>query len=111
MARHIYVRYGSGQIFASKEIARAKRNGELVSARAFHCSDCASPASEYDHRDYNFPLAVEPVCRGCNRRRGFAIPKAWSFQEFREWFVSYGLFVGRWGRPELLDRVERHYFS
>ena len=28
------------------------------------------PAENYDHRDYALPLAVEPVCVGCNLRRG-----------------------------------------
>ena len=34
------------------------------------CSDCGKPATEYDHRDYEKPLAVEPVCHSCNLKRG-----------------------------------------
>ena len=37
------------------------------------CVDCGSQATDFDHRDYNKPLEVEPVCRGCNIRRGPAI--------------------------------------
>lgn len=37
------------------------------------CVDCGKPAHDYDHRDYNKPLDVDPVCRGCNIRRGPAI--------------------------------------
>ena len=37
------------------------------------CSDCSELATQYDHRDYRKPLKVEPVCCGCNKRRGVAI--------------------------------------
>ena len=39
------------------------------------CVDCGKPAHDLDHRDYNNPLEVVPVCRGCNIRRGPAIHK------------------------------------
>jgi len=34
------------------------------------CKDCGKPAQAYDHRDYRKPLMVEPVCHGCNTKRG-----------------------------------------
>lgn len=34
------------------------------------CVDCGAPATDYDHRDYNKPLDVDPVCRPCNYKRG-----------------------------------------
>jgi hypothetical protein len=34
------------------------------------CVDCGKPAKHYDHRDYAKPLDVDPVCVGCNIRRG-----------------------------------------
>ena len=34
------------------------------------CVDCGNPAVHYDHRDYDHPLEVEPVCQSCNIRRG-----------------------------------------
>jgi DNA-directed RNA polymerase subunit RPC12/RpoP len=37
------------------------------------CVDCGDRATCYDHRDYNKPIAVEPVCRTCNRLRGPAV--------------------------------------
>lgn len=37
------------------------------------CTDCRSPASQYDHRDYSRPLDVQPVCRNCNIKRGKGI--------------------------------------
>ena len=38
------------------------------------CVDCGNQARYYDHRDYNKPLDVEPVCHNCNYKRGPAIP-------------------------------------
>lgn len=58
---------------AHKAVAQARRAGLIASPRQYQCADCASPATEYDHRDYTKPLEVDPVCRGCNVRRGPAI--------------------------------------
>jgi hypothetical protein len=38
------------------------------------CVDCGAPAVFYDHRDYDKPFDVVPVCRSCNIRRGTAMP-------------------------------------
>ncbi len=38
------------------------------------CVDCEQPALAHDHRNYNRPLDVEPVCRSCNVKRGAATP-------------------------------------
>ena len=35
--------------------------------------DCGKQAHEYDHRDYDKPLEVEPTCKSCNSKRGPAI--------------------------------------
>ena len=48
--------------------------GILERADAHKCVDCGVPATCYDHRDYNKPLEVEPVCSKCNFHRGAAIP-------------------------------------
>lgn len=34
------------------------------------CVDCGDDATVYEHRDYSRPLDVQPVCRGCNTKRG-----------------------------------------
>jgi hypothetical protein len=34
------------------------------------CADCDQRAEVWDHRDYRYPFAVEPVCVGCNSARG-----------------------------------------
>lgn len=52
----------------------AVRVGFLPDPRDFLCVDCNRPAECYDHRDYNKPLEVEPVCRPCNSSRGAGIP-------------------------------------
>jgi hypothetical protein len=38
------------------------------------CVDCGAVARVYDHRDYNRPIHVVPVCSRCNKLRGHAKP-------------------------------------
>lgn len=52
----------------------AVRGGFLQDPRQLDCMDCGNPAECYDHRDYNKPLDVEPVCISCNGSRGAGIP-------------------------------------
>ena len=54
-------------------VAAAIRRGGLRPAKDFACVDCGAPARHYDHRDYNKPLEVEPVCVSCNLRRPPAV--------------------------------------
>ncbi len=84
-ARYMFSNYVSGRAAAASAVARARRRGELAPVSDFRCADCGIQATAYDHRDYNFPLRVEPVCHGCNCRRGPAIPKNWTLAEFWEW--------------------------
>lgn len=69
----IYDMNRSPQREAHYQVARAIRKGEIAHPSAFPCADCGGLAKEYDHRDYSAPLVVEPVCRGCNARRGRAV--------------------------------------
>lgn len=55
---------------AHREVAKAVREGLIPPASERICSDCCKPATEYDHRDYRYPLMVEPVCHSCNVKRG-----------------------------------------
>lgn len=77
LGAYLRSRFLSGGAWAQGQVAIARRKGLLPSPKTFTCADCGAPATEYDHRDYNLPLAVDPVCRGCNVRRGPAIPKRW----------------------------------
>ncbi len=52
----------------------AIRDGYLPKPSTLLCQDCGQPAQVYDHRDYNRPLDVEPVCHACNVKRGPAVP-------------------------------------
>lgn len=63
---------GHGQ--AQSAVHCAIRDGSLPSPRGLRCADCGCPAIEYEHRDYNRPLEVEPICRSCNLLRGPAKP-------------------------------------
>lgn len=60
---------------ARGEVYKAIKTGVLQSPVGFLCVDCGKTAREYDHRDYNKPLDVQPVCRSCNLKRGPAIAK------------------------------------
>lgn len=80
--KHLRARYLSGGVQAQTTVARARRQGILPDPKALRCVDCGGQAGEYDHRDYGQPLTVEAVCRGCNVRRGKAIPKRWGVGEW-----------------------------
>ena len=66
----------TGKNRAGLAVHKAKDRGELphLMCGDIPCVDCGAPARDYDHRDYNKPLDVEPVCRRCNILRGPAIP-------------------------------------
>lgn len=66
--------YFLGKDDAGSAVSSAIRSGLLPSPRGLVCADCSGPAVEYDHRDYNKPTEVAPVCRSCNLKRGPAIP-------------------------------------
>lgn len=55
---------------AHSYVAKAIRDGYLARPSTLTCIDCGQPAEVYDHRDYNKPLTVEPVCHACNLNRG-----------------------------------------
>ncbi len=60
---------------AAGSAARAAvRDGLLPPVGEQRCADCGGQAEQYDHRDYNKPLQVDPTCRSCNLSRGPAIP-------------------------------------
>lgn len=63
----------SKQYLAQKEVTAARKKGLLRPPTDFTCVDCGGHAIEYDHRDYDKPLQVDPVCRRCNLRRGPAV--------------------------------------
>lgn len=71
----------SGQSVAIAAVNKAIREGRLAAiTKDTQCIDCGKPARVYDHRDYNFPLDVDPVCQGCNIKRGSAI---WAGRQIR----------------------------
>ena len=64
----------TGMLEAISAVAKTVKNGVLAPVKTLICVDCGSQAQCYDHRDYNKPLEVVPVCRKCNFRRGSAKP-------------------------------------
>lgn len=69
---------------AHRTVVKAMRNGDLPPL-GIKCVDCGGLATEWDHRDYNDPLRVDPVCRSCNCKRGEAlshpIENSWAARE------------------------------
>lgn len=64
---------GNPNNLARRMVSMAIRLGVMRPASEFNCVDCGSPAAHYDHRDYNKPLDVDPVCIGCHGARGRGI--------------------------------------
>lgn len=54
-------------------VRKAVERGELPHIKTLKCLDCGKQATCYDHRDYSYPLRVDPVCFSCNAFRGPAI--------------------------------------
>ena len=73
----------NGGFKAHRQVKKAITSGILVSVKELKCLDCGNQAEIYDHKDYNKPLEVEPVCRSCNRIRGSAIPLTKENHELR----------------------------
>jgi hypothetical protein len=57
------------QTAAVREVRRAVMDGRLPPVRTLRCVDCGMPGHDYEHRDYDKPLDVVPVCRSCNQKR------------------------------------------
>lgn len=59
---------------ASQIVRNLVKGGKLPSLKVNYidCVDCGKRATDYEHRDYNKPKEVEPVCRSCNLWRGSA---------------------------------------
>lgn len=59
---------------AHTTVNAAIKRGLLPEVETRECMDCGEPAECWDHRNYHHPLAVDPVCKGCNNRRGPGFP-------------------------------------
>ena len=57
---------------ASEMVKYAVNHGFLPHPSEKKCMDCGKQATEYDHRNYDYPLGVDAVCRSCNVLRGKA---------------------------------------
>jgi len=59
---------------AHHKVSRAIYKGLLprLSIEVVLCIDCGERAFIYEHRDYDKPLEVDPVCHRCNSKRGHA---------------------------------------
>ncbi len=58
--------------YARRQVYLAIKSHSLPSLanEDVNCRDCGTTATEWDHRDYRYPLWVEAVCKKCNMKRG-----------------------------------------
>lgn len=115
--RHDEVAFRSlaGGADATKAVIKAVESGLLPKPTSHTCADCEKPATVYDHRDYNKPLDVTPVCNSCNNIRGPAIPLHGSIKKIVGFgFVPYAsmrrvaqLFASLRLDTTLLDRLPK----
>ncbi len=68
---------GMNKAYSILKRAIAKGNIASLKDNIIKCTYCNNRADRYDHRDYNYPLIVQPVCRSCNK----LLPKAISIKE------------------------------
>lgn len=114
LARDVYRIWGSGQTLAIAAVMKAQAKGLLPRPSTVKCFDCGRQAEVHEHRDYSRPLDVVQVCKSCNRKRGMAKRKDWTFDEFWEYFKSipagnclpYGSLA-----KEHFEPIRRKYFS
>ncbi len=61
---------------AKYAVNKAIKNGLLkcLKTNSIPCAHCGYRARVYEHRDYNQPLEVLPVCHSCNAKEGKAMP-------------------------------------
>jgi hypothetical protein len=82
-----------GSYKARGVVAKAVKIGVLSKPKKFKCVGCGRQAQCYDHRDYNEPLTVDPVCFSCNSRRAPAVLAWFARDDDPLWwrrFVSSG---------------------
>lgn len=65
-----YIRYTA---FAHGLVAKAIKRGFIAALAGHRCADCGEDATIYEHRDYERPLDVVPMCASCNVKRGPAV--------------------------------------
>ncbi len=84
---HYHKNKHKGASRARRAVAVAIKKGTLPSLKTnnIKCTLCGCRATVYDHRDYNKPLMVEPMCHSCNKLMGAAIP--W-LKKIKEWRVN-----------------------
>ena len=101
----------TGAPLCHSRVASAIRSGLLKHPvrDGLRCADCGCAAVEYDHRDYNEPLQVEPVCRRCNLLRGPAKRREWTCRHPEALRSLRGMCrqpVVPWAKEWCLERIE-----
>jgi predicted Zn-ribbon and HTH transcriptional regulator len=84
-----------GRNFAHRLAQVAASVGAIARiTKSTRCVDCGRKATGYEHRDYNKPLSVVPICSSCNIRRGCGKPiTAHTLKRIK----TFGLRLEKWG--------------
>jgi len=80
-------KYEIGKSRAHSAVSKAIKAGKLKPVKELDCVDCGKQAKFYDHRNYNKPLDVVPVCHSCNLHRGHGIalnPESIIIKKYKE---------------------------
>jgi hypothetical protein len=87
---------------ATAAMTTARNHGLIKKASNYMCADCDAPASVWEHRDYRLPLAVEPTCQSCNKKRG---PGKWNHRHGPAFFLPRGFKTRPFltGKSEFID--------
>lgn len=99
------------QRLAGAAVTLAVKSGALPRLRGakIKCVDCNGVAEAYEHRNYSRPLDVEPVCSGCNSKRGHALDVTFvdaagstvMLRNYLKHLSAYGAYRGPYIRREL----------
>lgn len=81
-------------------VSQTMKRYDVPHASEFKCVDCGAQASVYDHRYYSHPLEVDPVCSGCNSKRGPALDVVPCVTELAHYGIS-----SKYGTPAVPIRV------
>lgn len=103
---------GTAQDTALRATSLARRYNLLPTLDGLvRCTDCPKPATDYDHRDYDKPLSVEPVCHGCNIKRGPAKNAGMKQDDQRKLYESRVASLRKLAPPDATQHIPHPWYA